>query len=141
MHNEQHVDIKAEPVKLGNGRLAGYKIAHLTGTTKLILNAAQRKEVKDFVDKGGTLIVDAAGGTPEFADMAEAELKQIFGAEATAGLASQLPPEHPALGDFKTKVQTRLSQIHPPGDHRQPARPALTRHHRRRRAHRRLLQP
>jgi hypothetical protein len=94
MHNTRKVDVTAEPVKLGEGHLASYKIAHLTGTTKLALSAAQEQELKTFVDSGGTLIVDAAGGSNEFADSAEAELKKIFGAAANTGLESPLPPDH-----------------------------------------------
>ncbi|HWE04683.1 MAG TPA: DUF4159 domain-containing protein, partial [Tepidisphaeraceae bacterium] len=94
MHNKRHVEISPEPVKLGAGLLAGYKIAHLTGTTKLSLSAPAAAEVKDFVDKGGTLIVDAAGGSTEFAESAEAVLGQIFGGTATTDLQTPLPPGH-----------------------------------------------
>jgi hypothetical protein len=100
MHNEQHVDILPEPVKLGEGKLAGYKIAHLTGTSKVILSAAQRTEIKDYVTKGGTLIIDAAGGSSEFADSIEQELKTIFGADA-AGLNKPLPLEDPLYAEPK----------------------------------------
>ena len=37
LHNTRHMDIKTETVKLGEGKLADYKIAALTGTTKLLL--------------------------------------------------------------------------------------------------------
>jgi hypothetical protein len=93
MHNTRHVEIKAEPVKLGAGLLAGYKIAHWTGTTRLILTPPQDKEVKDFVDKGGTLIIDAAGGSSEFAESADAAMKRIFGDDAK-GLETPLPAAH-----------------------------------------------
>ncbi|MDB5333243.1 MAG: Prenyltransferase and squalene oxidase repeat protein [Phycisphaerales bacterium] len=89
MHNTQHVDVVPTMVKLGEGKLAGYKVAHLTGTSKVILSAAQRTEIKDYVTKGGTLIIDAAGGASEFADSIEQELKTIFGADA-AGLDKPL---------------------------------------------------
>src|SRR5665213_1624202 len=94
MHNTRHVEVTPEPVKLGSGLLAGYKIAHLTGTTKLTLTPASAAELKEFVDKGGTLIVDAAGGSTEFADSADAMLRQMFGPTASADLESPLPPEH-----------------------------------------------
>jgi hypothetical protein len=83
MHNTQHVDVVPTMVKLGEGKLAEYKVAHLTGTSKVILSAAQRTEIKDYVTKGGTLIIDAAGGSSEFADSIEQELKTIFGADAS----------------------------------------------------------
>ncbi|HZL34855.1 MAG TPA: DUF4159 domain-containing protein [Tepidisphaeraceae bacterium] len=92
VHNDQHIDLEAEPVKLGEGALhfPDYKIAALTGATKFVLNDAARKELKDFVDAGGTLIVDAAGGSTDFADSAESELKTIFGAAAANALSTPL---------------------------------------------------
>ncbi|HET6246551.1 MAG TPA: DUF4159 domain-containing protein [Tepidisphaeraceae bacterium] len=104
MHNTRHVDVKTETVKLGSNMLAGYKIADLTGTTKLVLSAAQRAEIKDFVDKGGTLIVDAAGGSSEFATSAENELLQIFGTAAAKGLGTPLAPDNVIYTDPNGKI-------------------------------------
>ena len=97
-----HLDINA--VKLGTGDLAKYKIAHWTGTTKLLLNDAQRKELKAFVDNGGTLIIDSAGGSSVFATAVETELKQIFGKAADKGLAAPLPKSHALFTDPQWKV-------------------------------------
>ncbi|HET6247482.1 MAG TPA: DUF4159 domain-containing protein [Tepidisphaeraceae bacterium] len=105
MQNENRIHLDVHPVKLGTGDLAKYKIADLTGTTRLALNDEQRKELKAFVDGGGTLIVDAAGGTSAFADAAEDQLKQTFGAAATAGLETPLPLSHPAFDNPLAKVE------------------------------------
>jgi hypothetical protein len=88
-HNERAVDLAVEPVKLGMGKLAsgGYKVAHLTGTSKVKLNEKQRQEVKAFVEGGGTLLVDAAGGGGEFKEAAETELRAIFDKPVGAPLA------------------------------------------------------
>ena len=104
MHNDRLTDLKITPVKLGAGELAGNTVASLTGTTKIKLTDAQRAELKDFVEKGGTLIVDAAGGSTDFADSVEVELNQIFGAEATKGLGAALPPTHALFADAKWKI-------------------------------------
>ena len=77
MRNGWGVGVAAETVKLGEDKLAGYKVAHLTGTTRFKLDAEQLQELKDFIDKGGTLVVDAAGGAAPFADSAEKELPQL----------------------------------------------------------------
>jgi hypothetical protein len=92
-HNERGVDLAVEPVKLGAGKLSsgGYKLAHLTGTQKLKLNEKQRQEVKAFVEGGGTLLVDAAGGGGEFKEAAENELSAIFGKPMGAPLAAGSP--------------------------------------------------
>jgi hypothetical protein len=91
---EKNARLETTNVKLGGGDLAKYKIAHLTGTTKLILHDDQRKELKSFVEDGGTLIIDSAGGSVVFADSAEAELKAMFGEAAVTGLAAPLPKTH-----------------------------------------------
>jgi hypothetical protein len=83
LHNRDKVDLTTFDAKPGEGTLAlAGKIAHLTGTTSFTLNASARAEIKSFVQSGGTLIVDAAGGSSTFAAAAEAELNAIFGADA-----------------------------------------------------------
>jgi hypothetical protein len=101
--DKAHLDVHA--VKLGTGDLAKYKIAHWTGTTKVQLKDEQRKELKTFVDNGGTLIVDSAGGSTAFADSAQTELEQAFGGAAAARqLATPLPRSHAVFSDPQWKV-------------------------------------
>ena len=73
LHNSNRVGLTVEIVKLGDGKLdAGvYPIAHLTGTSAFSLTASQQDELKKYLDAGGTLIVDAAGGAAAFATAAE----------------------------------------------------------------------
>jgi hypothetical protein len=87
MRNDHGIAVAAETIKLGEGKLSGYKIAHLTTTGPFKLTDAQRAELKDFVSKGGTLIADAAGGTGEGAAALETEL-------APLGKIDALPPDH-----------------------------------------------
>src|SRR5260221_7506057 len=54
LHNENQLDLQVEMVKLGEGKLAGYKLAHLTTTMKMKLNDAQRAELKAFLEADGT---------------------------------------------------------------------------------------
>lgn len=79
LHNTQKLGLTVETVTLGQGKLAsgGYKVAHLTGTGELKLGAAESAELKDFVDKGGILVIDAAGGSTEFANSAATLLSQL----------------------------------------------------------------
>ncbi len=106
--------IKLGENKLGNGHGIGVHVAHLTGTTRIKLNAAGRDELKKFVEGGGTLIVDAAGGSGEFADSVEAELSTIFGADAAEKLKEPLAPDDPVFNlpggkieDFNYRPYTR----------------------------------
>ena len=104
MKNEHKLALAVEPVGLGGGRLAGYKVAHLTGTTAFKLDDAAKKELAAFVAAGGTLVVDAAGGSPAFADAAEVELHAAFGAEGDKGMARPLRSDHPVYNLPVTKL-------------------------------------
>jgi hypothetical protein len=104
MQKTNGADLDAQPVQLGDGKLDGFKIAHLTGTFKLSLPAAQQDEIKKFVDGGGTLIVDACGGREEFITSAQTQLEQIFGA-AAAELKKPLPITSPVFQSAATKLE------------------------------------
>lgn len=91
LRNKHKIEAQIETVELGKGKLSGYSVAHLTGTTKLVLSEAQKAELKKFVAGGGTLIVDACGGSPAFALAAEAQLNALFGDGRTLAI---LPPGH-----------------------------------------------
>ena len=97
MKNDHRLALAVEPVTLGGGSLSGHKLAHLTGTTPFKLDPAARKELADYVAAGGTLLVDAAGGSPAFAESAEQELGAIFGAEAVKAMARPLRSDHPVF--------------------------------------------
>jgi hypothetical protein len=69
-----------------------FLIAHLTGTSAFTLTEPQRQDIKNFVNSGGTLVVDAAGGSSAFATSAEKELTAVFGADALQGaITTPLP--------------------------------------------------
>lgn len=101
LHNKRGVDLDVQTVSLGDGALTkspaikavaagpsaaaastGFNIAHLTGTVKFDLTPAQIAELKKFVEGGGTLVVDAAGGSGEFTASAEEMLRSAFGSAA-----------------------------------------------------------
>jgi hypothetical protein len=99
LHNQYKVALTVKEVKCEAEALKGIRIAHLTGTTKFALSEEQRKVLKDFVEAGGTLIVDAAGGNSDFAFYAEAELKTVFGSEPKL-----LPPQNPVFDMPDAKI-------------------------------------
>ena len=95
LKNASLATLSAEPVKPGEGKLKGYKAAHWTGTSKFRLTPAGRQEIVDFVNGGGTLLVDAAGASADFADAAADELAAMFGGEAARkALGQALPAGH-----------------------------------------------
>jgi hypothetical protein len=81
-HNKQRIDLTVTPVKLGSGALPASGLAHLTGTAEFKLTDDKRAELKKFVEGGGTLLIDAAGGSSRFATAVEAEIAAIFGPTA-----------------------------------------------------------
>ena len=117
MANRFHVKLDTRLAKPND--LDSVKIAHLTGTGKLTLTAQQRLEIKAFVQRGGTLIVDAAGGSAIFADSADAELEAIFG----VGKLTTIPLTDPLYNDPRDKITTigwrRFAQDHV-ADHKRP---------------------
>jgi hypothetical protein len=70
------------------------------------LKDADRAELRRFVEGGGTLIVDAAGGSVDFADSAESELSAIFGPEVARQLKRPLPPSNPLYNMPNGKIAT-----------------------------------
>lgn len=106
LHNQAGIALTVTPVKLGDGTLGQYKLAHLTGTAAFSLSPAQRQELKQFVDAGGTLIVDAAGGAGPFSGSAEREIQAIFGDAAAKSLGHPLPADAPLYNLPGMKIDT-----------------------------------
>src|SRR5205807_9051172 len=77
--NEQKMDLAITPVKLGEGKLDNsFQVAHLTGTSSCKLSKEAKDELKKYVEGGGTLLVDACGGSTAFATDVEPELATLF---------------------------------------------------------------
>ncbi len=97
LHNADKVQLTVTAVPLGGGQLdpAKFAVAHLTGTAAVKLDAKSLAELKSFVAGGGTLLVDAAGGSASFANSAEADLAAALGPTAGAELHRPLSPDAP----------------------------------------------
>jgi hypothetical protein len=106
LHNKDLLDLSVFNATPGQGALAAAHLAHLTGTTDFTLSDSARLELKNFITQGGTLIVDAAGGSQAFADAAERELKAMLGSYATEGLDTPAPPTHPLFNVAGHKITT-----------------------------------
>ena len=99
--NADKTDLLVRPTKIARDALlpAGDKgtaprVAHLTGTAAFKLDEPARTALRQFIKAGGTLVIDAAGGSPAFATAAEAEVKAIF----PDGKLELLPPDHAVYG-------------------------------------------
>ncbi len=106
MNNQSQTRLKIDVVKLGSGSLHDYQLAHLTGTDAFKLGDRDRAEIRQFIDKGGTLCVDSAGGSARFATAAKEELIRILGPEAGAALDAHLPPESPVFTEVSAPITT-----------------------------------
>ena len=87
---------------------SGAAVAAMTGTNALQVSEADREALKKFVEGGGLLLVDAAGGSRAFAQSAEGLIGEMFGASSI----KRLPVNSPVyaakeIKDFKYRRQTR----------------------------------
>ena len=94
MHNRNKIDLAIDTVELGKGKLAGYQIAHLTGTTGWIMPAPVQEEIREFIKAGGILIIDSAGGSTEFEAATDQNVAALYPAEA-AKAKTVLAADHP----------------------------------------------
>jgi hypothetical protein len=103
-HNVDKVDLQIDVVKLGEGKLdpGVDKLATLTGTAAVRFTALQWNEIKSYAEAGGTILIDAAGGSGGFADAVDSGLHAAFGTAANS-LAESIPRHDPiyppGLGD------------------------------------------
>jgi hypothetical protein len=94
MKNASLATVTVDQVKPDKDKLKGYKVAHLTGTTKFKLAEPAKQEIKAFVDAGGTLVIDAAGASTDFADSAVDAMVALFGEPARKAATQPLSPNH-----------------------------------------------
>ncbi|MCC6240856.1 MAG: DUF4159 domain-containing protein [Phycisphaerales bacterium] len=79
MLNTASTALDVIPVKLASEPIPGdVKVLHLTGTGLMNLDEAARKTISSFVEGGGTLVIDAAGGNGEFVSSADQLLQSLW---------------------------------------------------------------
>ena len=105
MHNNDQVDLQVSPVTLGaNTDLTDYKILHLTGSGHCKLDINDWVQLHSFVANGGTLIVDAAGGSQTFNDDVKTQLQTTFFDDAAA-LDTPLRAEHVLYTEIGSPIE------------------------------------
>lgn len=79
MNNEAATRLEVSSgVRLDAGELKNYKIAHITGSKPISLNAAELKGLRAFIVGGGTLLIDSAGGSREFSQSIEKYVSKVI---------------------------------------------------------------
>lgn len=111
MENDFSTTVVAMPIDPSNGNLLNGKfdVAHLTGTTAFKLTPAQQAELRTFTARGGTLVIDAAGGSAAFADAAEQELAGLFGGKA--GSVGEILPITHAVYTLPKHPQAKIADV------------------------------
>lgn len=84
------VDVSG-PVEIAKLAPGDVQVAVMTGTDAFELGPEQRERLKQFVMSGGTLVIDAAGGSREFAESVEQLCSQIWGPDAFQRLSPEAP--------------------------------------------------
>jgi len=69
-------------------------LAAMTGTEAFRLGDGEKTMLKAWLERGGTLVIDAAGGARAFRESAEALLAELFGRRASRQLAITAPLFH-----------------------------------------------
>jgi hypothetical protein len=107
LRDKQKMELELLRVRLGADALdiAKYKLAYLTGTGTFELTDKQREDLKRFTYEGGIVIVDAAGGSPQFAESAERELAKAFGRELEV-----VPAGHPVFSSADRIVEVKYRE-------------------------------
>jgi len=85
------VDLTTEMVKFAALDAKKHPVAHLTGTTKVTFTDDEAVALKAYLDAGGMLFADAAGGNTDFAASCKELFKKVYPKEDL----SLLPPDHP----------------------------------------------
>ena len=91
MARDAKINVRAEEVEIGRLGGSGATIATMTGTERLTLSESARQSLKKYVESGGTLVIDAAGGSREFHESALTVLRDLFGGTSVRGLTGSAP--------------------------------------------------
>ena len=104
MHNRDQLDLQVHPFTLGpKSDLSDYKVAHLTGSGHVKLSTSDWIQLHSFVQNGGTLIVDAAGGSQTFNDDIRGQLQSTFFDEANQ-IDQPLRPGHVLYSEIGSRI-------------------------------------
>jgi hypothetical protein len=121
LHNNPRIrlDVQAQPVELGHGKLTpDFALADLTGSGKVHLTDAQLAEIKQYVQQGGTLMVDACGGDEAFGSSIRNQIDDLLPSDplhrlpmSDAAFASAFPIKTIAYRRFARRRVSDLDDV------------------------------
>ncbi|HEX5105975.1 MAG TPA: DUF4159 domain-containing protein [Pirellulaceae bacterium] len=114
---EMRVDYEKRLIAPSDEKLYDFPVLFMHGRRSFKFSAAERKALKDYLDRGGFLFADSICANKEFADSLRAELKAIY---PEADFA-RIPPSHAIFtaefhGFDLPSVQLRDPQVRAEGD-------------------------
>ena len=121
MHNDRRIDLDVHPIDPATTPLdPTFNAAHLTVAGGITLADPARKAIYDYVEAGGTLVVDVAGGRGLDRTAVEAELLKIF--PNSPRPFPHLPPDSPVYSaghsisetQYRHFARTVLGNLHTP---------------------------
>ncbi|HYE17029.1 MAG TPA: DUF4159 domain-containing protein [Tepidisphaeraceae bacterium] len=86
-----NVQFKRTPVDPEKGELFAFPVIYMTGQRKFTLSDAAAKRLREYLDNGGTLVVDCAAGSSEFDKAFREQIKKVYADRPLKPLA----PDHP----------------------------------------------
>ncbi len=90
----------AKPVAVDELSVADHTIAVLTGTEDVRFSSAQKAALRRFLAAGGTLLIDAAGGSRAFAQAVQRDIVPLV----SGGYVRRLPATHEVYRDGPTRA-------------------------------------
>jgi hypothetical protein len=88
--NRNGIELQVEPVFAPDP--AVHRLAHVTDTRSLQFDESEKARLRKYIDGGGVLLFDAAGGSPEAAASFEPLLRELYPYHVTI---EPLPLDHP----------------------------------------------
>ncbi len=111
MGNRHQVEVTvSDPTPPAGLDASRWPVAAMTGTTEFSLSDEQRKALAAYLSGGGTLIVDAAGGSKPFADAARKEFADLL-SDAEEGPIALSHPIFTKVGPTITKATFRRTSM------------------------------
>lgn len=107
MNNTTGTRLVIEPgVALDSTVLEDFKVAYITGTQAFRLSPAELSGLRRFLTSGGTLLADAAGGSPAFTKALEEQLSNLLKTQP-----KRLSPTSPILTGRGLPDATNLDTV------------------------------
>ena len=118
LRNVSKMAVSVAQVVPTSGKLNGYNVAEPDRDDRIPATPEQRQEIQRFVTAGGTLVIDAAGGSPQFADAAEKELAAMYGGTPPTSAGSSSPATAASDPQGRHDRRRGLPPLHAPPGHR-----------------------